>query len=118
MTDLSTQPREAARFIAEHSQHVKISDAGVRNVAKHMAECVKSGTYSIKSWKEHELNPKTMDEAALNWIFFADTLNFSFWSADDNKKFVVKYAGKDHSGYWSLCAAMNRALDEGILKFS
>lgn len=26
----------------------------------------------------------------------------------------MKYKGKEYSGYWSFCAAMNRALDEGI----
>ena len=56
-----------------------------------------------------------MDRAALDWIFFADTLNFSFWSADETKKYKVVYKGKEHTGYWSLCAAMNRALDEGTL---
>lgn len=106
-------PRDAGRFIAENSKDVSIKDEGVTKVAKVMAECIKTGSYSIKNWKLHELNPKTMDTAALNWIFFADTLNFSFWSPDEDKKFVVKYKGKEHTGYWSLCAAMNRALDEG-----
>ncbi|WAR19835.1 QSPP-like protein, partial [Mya arenaria] len=107
-------PRDAGRYIAENSKDVKINDVGVKKVAEIMAECVKSGTYSIKSWKKHELNPSIMDEAALNWIFVADTLNFSFWSADEEQKYVVKYKGKEHTGYWSLCAAMNRALDEKI----
>ena len=54
-----------------------------------------------------------MDTAAVDWIFFADTLNFSFWSADETKKYMVTYKGKQHTGYWSFVAAMNRALDEG-----
>lgn len=106
-------PRDAGRFIAENSKDVSIKPEGVTKVAKLMAECIRSGTYSIKSWKEHELNPKTMDKAALDWVFVADTLNFSFWSADESKKYMVKYKGKEYTGYWSLCAAMNRALDEG-----
>jgi hypothetical protein len=44
-------------------------------------------------------------------IFVCDLLNFSFWSEDPSKKFVVRYKGKEYTGYWSLCAAMNRALD-------
>lgn len=106
-------PRDAGRFIAENSKDVTIKAEGVTKIAKVMADCIKSGSYSIKSWKEHVLNPKTMDKAALDWVFFADTLNFSFWSADESKKFMVTYKGQDHTGYWSLCAAMNRALDEG-----
>ncbi|XP_055342786.1 queuosine salvage protein-like isoform X2 [Paramacrobiotus metropolitanus] len=48
-------------------------------------------------------------------IFFVDTLNFSFWSEDESdQKFCVEYNGKRWTGYWALCAAVNRALDEGI----
>ncbi|NXL90077.1 QSPP protein, partial [Alectura lathami] len=53
-------------------------------------------------------------EEAVNWVFLVDTLNFSFWSAGDEQKCVVKYKGKEYTGYWALCAAVNRALDDGI----
>lgn len=46
-------------------------------------------------------------------IFVLDTLNFCFWSKTDII-FQVKYKGEEHSGYWALCASINRALDEGI----
>jgi len=42
-----------------------------------------------------------------------DTLNFAFWS-DSEVLFTVEHKGKKYSGYWSLCAAINRALEEGI----
>lgn len=107
-------PREAGRIIAKASKDVKCNEAGVKKIAQIMAECIKSGQYSIKSWKEHDLFPKSMDTAALEWIFVSDTLNFSFWSEDETNKYVVKYKGQEHTGFWSLSAAMNRALDEGI----
>jgi hypothetical protein len=44
-------------------------------------------------------------------IFVADTLNFSFWSSDEKKKYMVRYKGKEYTGYWSWIAAFNRALD-------
>lgn len=40
-----------------------------------------------------------------------DTLNFCFWSFDDAKE---KYTVKGETGYFALCAAINRALDEKI----
>ncbi len=43
-------------------------------------------------------------------IFVVDTLNFAFWS-DSEELFTVDYNGTLHNGYWSLCAAINRALD-------
>ena len=51
-------PLETGRLIAETGRDVKVKAAGVSKVAKVMYESVKNQTYSIKSWKEHELNPK------------------------------------------------------------
>jgi len=45
-------------------------------------------------------------------VFVIDLLNFSFWSdeADDRPKYSVSYAGNEWTGYWTLCAAFNRAI--------
>ena len=52
------QPLESGRLIAETSKDVKVNDEGVSKVAKFMYDCIRKKEYSIKSWKEHELNPK------------------------------------------------------------
>ncbi|PVV05190.1 hypothetical protein BB560_000284 [Smittium megazygosporum] len=72
--------------------------------------------YSPKTWKKHPLNPKTANEEAVEWIFIVDLLNFCFWTrpVDKDKEFAVTYKGTKYTGYWSLCACINRALDEGI----
>lgn len=44
-------------------------------------------------------------------VFVCDTLNFSFWPEDSAEKCVISYKGKDYTGYWALCAAVNRAID-------
>lgn len=107
-------PRESARFVAENSREVFIDDAGVRRVAELLLAEAAGPELRLGGWKAlHELNPKAADEAAVNWVFVADTLNFSFWSEHDEHKCLVGYRGKTYSGYWSLCAAINRALDEG-----
>jgi len=49
----------------------------------------------------------------VNRIFFMDCLNFSFWS-DNPRPYTVAFNGKTYTGFWSLCAALNRALEEGI----
>lgn len=108
-------PRETGRLIAETSKDVTVNDEGVQKLAKLMAECVKTNKYTIESWKtDHELNPSKMTKAEVDWIFVADTLNFSFWSMNDKQKFKVIYKGKEYTGYWSWVAALNRALDNGI----
>ncbi|KAK3728024.1 hypothetical protein RRG08_033120 [Elysia crispata] len=107
-------PREAGRFISENSKDVFIEDAGVQKVANMLYEKSKSGEFNVKMWRKHELNPQTMDEEAVNWVFVSAVLNFSFWSEKETERFEVRYKDKTYTGYWSLCAAMNRALDEGF----
>ncbi|XP_048187297.1 queuosine salvage protein [Perognathus longimembris pacificus] len=108
-------PRESARFIAENSRDVCIDGGGVRSVAELLLARAAGPELRMDGWKAlHELNPKAADEAAVNWVFVVDTLNFSFWSEQDERRYLVKYGGKTYSGYWSLCAAINRAQDEGI----
>src|SRR5947207_9692628 len=64
----------------------------------------------------HLLHPKSMSLEAVDWIFLVDLLNFSFFSdeKDPEKQFYVTYKGEKFTGYWSLCAAVNRALDADI----
>ncbi|XP_056393161.1 Q-nucleotide N-glycosylase 1 isoform X1 [Hyla sarda] len=108
-------PRDAGKFITENSKDVFVDMDGVRSLAEKLLEKIGRKEITLKGWKSlHELNPQCSGEDDVNWVFFADTLNFSFWSEHEDNKFVVKYKGKEYSGYWSFCAAMNRALDEGI----
>lgn len=108
-------PRESAKLIANNSKDVKIHPEGVKKIANHMYECAKKNTYNLQSWRtEHELNPQSQDESALDWVFVADTLNFSFWSDDESQKYRIKFNGKEYTGYWSWCAALNRALKNDV----
>lgn len=60
------------------------------------------------------MHPKILNDDAVNWIFVVDTLNFCFWSLDQSNKWTVTYQGKSYTGYFALCAAINRAIDEGL----
>ncbi|XP_041042569.1 queuosine salvage protein isoform X2 [Carcharodon carcharias] len=113
--DAPLPPKEAGKFISENSKDVSVLEEGVQKVAKMVFEKRNSEELDATGWKLlHDLNPQTMSETSVNWVFVTDTLNFSFWSENDDHKCLVKYKGKMHSGFWSLCAAINRALDEGI----
>ncbi|CAO3636469.1 unnamed protein product [Cunninghamella blakesleeana] len=78
--------------------------------------------YSTGTWNEHILNPKELTQDTVDWIFLVDLLNFSFWSDIDSEdkskshpdRYAIKYNGVSYTGYWSLCAAINKALDNGI----
>ncbi|XP_008567276.1 PREDICTED: UPF0553 protein C9orf64 homolog, partial [Galeopterus variegatus] len=108
-------PRESARFVAENSRDVRVDGGGVRRVAELLLAAASGAALRAAAWKaRHELHPRAADEAAVNWVFVTDTLNFSFWSERDEHGCAVGYGGGTYTGYWALCAALNRALDEGI----
>ncbi|KAF9431676.1 hypothetical protein BGZ76_011843 [Entomortierella beljakovae] len=113
---------ESAEFIHKNSSHVFIPEDGVKQGAAKIFEAMKKTHYDTSKWKEHPLNPKECNANTVDWIFMVDLLNFSFWSEidiDDTgvphpDRYRVIYNGVGYTGYWSMVAAINRALDEGI----
>ncbi|KAF9173214.1 hypothetical protein BGX21_004457 [Mortierella sp. AD011] len=85
-------------------------------------EAMKKTHYDTSKWKEHPLNPKECNASTVDWIFLVDLLNFSFWSEidiDDTgvphpDRYRVTFHDVGYTGYWSMVAAINRALEEGI----
>ena len=85
-----------------------------------------SESYTPRTWRTHPLHlcppepydasdPRTL--AALHWLFFVSSLNFSFWSPREGQpdRYGVEWRtgwGRDDravwTGYWSLLAAVNR----------
>ena len=109
-----TQVLESAEFIYDNSIDVAIDAASTKVAAQTIYTLMQQKSYSTSAWSEHELHPKTKDEATINFIFTMDLLNFSFWSEKpESERFAVEYRGKKWTGYWSLVAALHRALDEG-----
>jgi len=70
---------------------------------------MKVNKHDISLWKESALHPKVADEKAIDWIFVIDSLNFSFWP-NSNEDYTIN----GYNGYWALCAAINRAIDNHI----
>jgi hypothetical protein len=79
-------------------------------IISQVAEGIKNNKICIDGFSQHELHPQKADKSAVDWIFFVDTLNFCFWSANKNTKWEVIWNGKTHTGYFALCAAVKRAL--------
>ena len=103
-------PRESAKLISSKSRDVSICQQGIEEASKVIFDCIKSKKYSFKIWKGHDLHPSDMTKEALDWIVVLDTLNFSFWTDKDVEPWTVRFEGKNYTGYWALCAAINRAL--------
>lgn len=69
-----------------------------------------AGTLDVRNFSQHAHHPKATDAHAIEWIFVIDTLNFCFWTPGDATKWRVE----GESGYFGLCAAINRAMRNGI----
>ncbi|KAG0347340.1 hypothetical protein BG004_007930 [Podila humilis] len=106
----------------KNSKHVSIPEDGINYGAVKIFEAMKRTHYDTSKWKEHPLNPKECNASTVDWIFLVDLWNFSFWSEvdiDDTgvphpDRYRVTVDGVGYTGYWSMVAAVNRALREGI----
>ncbi|RKP23574.1 UPF0553 protein C9orf64-like protein [Syncephalis pseudoplumigaleata] len=108
---------ESAHFIAEHSKDVSIDMNAVEKVATMLFRQMEKTPYTTQVWRQHPLNPSHPTEATIDWIFVVDLLNFSFWSDAGEfspDRYTVVYNGQSYTGYWALCACINRAIDEGL----
>lgn len=102
---------ETAEWVAKQAVDVHVVESNLRRAA----ECVLSGllseTYSKATWHSHPLHPNGLtDEGNANWIFTVDLLNYSFWPEPGQPTLRVEFHGASYTGYWALCAAINRAM--------
>ncbi|CAG8774760.1 16268_t:CDS:1 [Cetraspora pellucida] len=111
---------KSAYFISKNSQDVQIPLDGIYQASSKIYNLMKIKKYSTSNWKKHDLHPKTTDEKTIDWIFLVDLLNFSFWSdldkatdTSNNQKFSITFKNHQYTGYWALCAAINRSIEEG-----
>ncbi|OTF74014.1 DUF2419 domain containing protein [Euroglyphus maynei] len=103
-------PKESAQFVMSVADHVTIDTNSVKELATRLKESVSLNEYDLKKWKsDNPLHPQEMVEKSIDHIFFIDSLNFSFWP-DENQDFSID----GEIGYWALCAAIKRALNEKI----
>jgi len=109
------KPRESAEFIASISTDVKINEEGVKSVAHQIREAIKNKDFVPSQMMLHSYPlPLAVDETSIDWMFVADTLNFSFWGQDEGQHYAVELHGKQYTGYMALCAALTRAVEAGI----
>lgn len=107
-----------AEYIYNNSIDVAIGMRGTQAAASAVWYQMQQRSYSTQAWSEHELHPKAKDEATLDFIFVMDLLNFSFWSErSEEERFAVEYRERRWTGYWSLVACLQRALEEGELVY-
>lgn len=112
--DMDTGVLADAEFVYDNGIDVAIDMLATKKAAERIYQQMQAKSYSTATWSDHELHPKDKNEQTVDFIFMMDLLNFSFWSElPDDERFAVEYKGKRWTGYWSLVAALQRALEEG-----
>ncbi|KAJ5894774.1 hypothetical protein N7495_006465 [Penicillium taxi] len=111
-----TKVLENAQYVFDNAIDVAITLAQTKEAAETIWRLMQKKAYSTQTWSDHDLHPQSKDESTVDFIFTMDLLNFSFWSEekDESKRFCIEYRGKKWTGYLSLVAALQRALDEDI----
>ena len=110
---------EGAEYVYDNAIDVALDMRSCKNAAAVIYAQMQQKQYSPATWSAHELHPKSKDAATVAFIFTMDLLNFSFWSEKPvAERFAVEYRGKRWTGYWSLVAALQRALDEGRFPYT
>lgn len=138
-TPTSTGVLTSASFINSNAIDVHISMLGVRSAAQSLYSLLQKTPYDFATWHAHALHPSVEEfgeERTAEFVFVMDLLNFCFWSdgndvvnqerssegstdeADHKANvpggFVIEYQGQMYTGYWSLVAALRRAIEEGV----
>jgi len=109
-----TKVLEGAEYVYDNSIDVALDMRSCKEAAAYIHAQMQEKQYSPATWATHELHPKTKNESTVAFIFTMDLLNFSFWSdKPEDQRFAISYRDKTWTGYWSLVAALQRALDEG-----
>ncbi|XP_006613970.1 queuosine salvage protein [Apis dorsata] len=102
-------PKDSAKFINLCSKNVFVENEGVKNVAYAVLKGLKDDKISVNNFSQCQFHPSPEDPKAVDWIFILNTLNYSFW----NEKNCPKWTVNNQTGYFALCAAIKRAINEG-----
>lgn len=105
-------PKEGSKFVALNSKNVKIKEDGIDKLGDLIVEEVNCGMLSPGNFSQVDVHPKSDDPDAIAWIFLVDTLNFCFWHNENEEGWKVD----GYTGYFALCAAINRAIKEKVRK--
>lgn len=107
---------KSAEYIYTNAIDVALDMHGTKTAATTIWDAMQEREYSCRTWSSHELHPKTKDESTVEFLFVMDLLNFCFWSDKEGlgDDYTVEYRDKRWTGYWTLVAALQRALDEGM----
>uniref|UniRef100_A0A336MSR8 Queuosine 5'-phosphate N-glycosylase/hydrolase n=1 Tax=Culicoides sonorensis TaxID=179676 RepID=A0A336MSR8_CULSO len=107
------QPKQAGEYITKHAKWLKINETGVDKIVDEVLKGILTKELCVDNFSQNGFHPCVSRDGAqfaVDWIFLCDTLNFCFWTPED----AIKWRVDNQTGYFALCAAINRALKEGF----
>ncbi|CAL1687141.1 unnamed protein product [Lasius platythorax] len=103
----------AAKIVAEKAIDVHINEENIEKMAFHVMSFLldNAGNWDILTniFLRPETYPALNSSNTADWLFVLHTLNFSLWNPKSNRQWTV--GGSE--GYFGLCFAIKRAIDEG-----
>ena len=114
--EIIASPKLSGKYISQVAENVKIDEVGIDKCVDEILQRLQDGRLSLdlKLYKDAGEHPTKVRDEDVDWVFLTSALNFSFWNLPSQKPYLVTYRGKTQNGYMSMCAAINRTLDEGI----
>lgn len=106
-------PRESGEYIVKNADHILVHDEGIKALADEIFNSIKTGKLRSENFSQNngDLHPDKSNPKAVEWIFIIDTLNFCFWTPG---KIDTKWKVDGQTGYFGLCAAITRAMRNGV----
>ncbi|XP_024881398.1 queuosine salvage protein-like [Temnothorax curvispinosus] len=112
----STIQCSTEEIVAKRTRDVIIDENGVKNLAKEVVDFMLSnqdstilGTTFIRQLPG--LYPSFFDIRSGDWLFLLHTLNFSLYIPKSTRQWTVN----NYTGFWALCSAIKRAIDNNEL---
>ena len=122
-------PRQSGKIITENAKHITICADGVEKCSQEILNRIHNGKIQLLSdpsdkensgscnyLKKDIVHPQIANDHGVDWVFFLDALNFSFWnfSSGKHRQYLVTYKDVTYTGYLAFCAATCRTLDSGV----
>lgn len=127
---MALSPKLSGEFIVKNAKYLTVNEEGVDTIVKQIISGIQTKTIDIENFSQHQYHPQgkvyrnyiieiffnsshivASDPRAINWVFLVDTLNFCFWTPGHD---ATKWKVDGQTGYFGLCAAISRAIAEGI----
>ncbi|XP_037941248.1 queuosine salvage protein-like [Teleopsis dalmanni] len=107
---MALTPKESGEHIVKNAKYVRVLPEGIKKLTQEVLAGILDKRIDVSNFSQHDMHPKPTDAYAAEWIFLVDTLNFCFWTPTN----YTKYKVNGQTGYFALCAAVNRAIAEGV----